>query len=153
MAEVVFRRILVPTDFSSPSERAWTLARRLARAVGAEVVLLHVFVPPPPPYLDIPAPSPEFVEIYASSRQWVDEQLTKWAAIASNEGFAVKTLLRDGVAHKEIVAAASDEGADLIAMGTHGYGGVERLLLGSVAEKVIRLAHCPVLAIRQSDPE
>jgi nucleotide-binding universal stress UspA family protein len=152
MAEVLFRRMLVPTDFSPPSERAWDLARRFARAVGAEIVLLHVFVPPPP-YVDAPFPDVQIAEIYAQSRKWVEEQLAKWGATARNEGLAVKTLLRDGVAHKEIVAAARDEGADLIAMGTHGYSGVERLLLGSVAEKVIRLAHCPVLAIRQSEPE
>ena len=153
MADVVFRRMLVPTDFSPPSERAWDVARRLARAVGAEIVLLHVFVPPPPPYVDAPFPDVHLVEIYAQGRAWVEEQLARWAATASHEGLTVKTLLRDGVAHHEIVAAARDEGVDLVAIGTHGYSGVERLLLGSVAEKVIRLAPCPVLAVRQTEPE
>jgi nucleotide-binding universal stress UspA family protein len=153
MAEMVFRRMLVPTDFSPPSERAWDLARRLARAVGAEVVLLHVFVPPPLPYVDAPFPDAQIGQVYAQTRKWVEDQLARWAATASNEGLTVRTRLRDGVAHKEIVAAALDEGADLVAIGTHGYSGVERLLLGSVAEKVIRLAPCPVLAVRQPDPE
>jgi nucleotide-binding universal stress UspA family protein len=151
MADMVFHRVLVATDFSPPSERAWGLARRLARAVGADVVVLHVFAPPPPPYVDIPFPAAEVGELYASSRQWVEEQLAKWAATARADGLTVKTLLRDGAAHREIVAAARDEGADLIAIGTHGYTGVDRLLLGSVADKVIRLAHCPVLAVRQPD--
>jgi nucleotide-binding universal stress UspA family protein len=151
MAEMVFRRVLVPTDFSPPSERAWDLARRLARAVGAEIVILHVFVPPPPPYVDAAVPVVPIVDIYESGRRWVEEQLARWAAKAREEGLTAKTLLRDGAAHKEIVAAARDEGADLIAIGTHGYSGVERLLLGSVAEKVIRLAPCPVLAIRDVD--
>lgn len=151
MPDVVFRRLLVPTDFSPPSERAWDLARRLARAVGAEIVLLHVFVPPP--YAGAPFPDAQLVEVYAQGRTWVEEQLATWAGTARHEGLTVKTLLRDGVAHREIVAAARDEGADLVAIGTHGYSGVERLLLGSVAEKVIRLAPCPVLAVRQPEPE
>ncbi len=65
----------------------------------------------------------------------------------------MKTLLRPGVAHGEIVAAARAEGADLIVIGTHGYGGVDRLLLGSVADRVIRLSSCPVLSVRRPDPE
>jgi nucleotide-binding universal stress UspA family protein len=153
MPDVVFRRILVPTDFSPQSERAWDVARKLARAVGAEIELLHVFVPSPPPYVDAPFPAVEVTDLYASTRQWVEDQLGQWAAKARGEGLAVKTDLRDGVAYKEIVAAARDVGADLIAIGTHGYSGVERLLLGSVADKVVRLAHCPVLAVRQPDPE
>lgn len=148
MPDTVFRRMLVPTDFSPPSERAWELARRLARAVCAEIVLLHVYVPPPPPFVDVGVPAPAVIDIYAETRKWVEDQLTRWAETATGEGLTVKTVLRDGSAHREIIATAQDENADLIAIGTHGYSGVERLLLGSVAEKVIRLAPCPVLAIR-----
>ena len=59
--------------------------------------------------------------------------------------------MRTGVPHEEIVATARDEGADLIAMGTHGRGGLNRLVLGSVCDRVIRLSSCPVLAVRESE--
>ena len=152
MTETVFRRVLVPTDFSPQSEAAWGLAQRLARAVGAEIVLLHVFVEAPL-YSENAFAADRVREVYASGRKWVEEQLARWAANARPDGLTVKTLLRPGVAHDEIVAAARTEGADLIVIGTHGYGGVDRLLLGSVADRVIRLASCPVLAVRRPDPE
>jgi nucleotide-binding universal stress UspA family protein len=142
----------VPTDFSPQSERAWALARRLARAVEAEVVLVHVFVEAPL-YSEGPFAADRIREVYASGRAWVQEQLQRWEATARGEGLAAKTLLRTGVPHGEIVAAASEEGADLVVIGTHGRGGVDRLLLGSVADRVIRLAPCPVLAVRQADAE
>jgi nucleotide-binding universal stress UspA family protein len=147
MPEPVFRRILVPTDFSQQSEAAWALARRLARAVGAEVVLLHVFVEAPL-YSESAFAAERVREAYAAGRQWVEEQLTRWAATASQEGLTVKTLLRPGVPHEEIVATTQAVAADLIVIGTHGYGGVDRLLLGSVADRVIRLAPCPVLGVK-----
>ncbi len=147
MPEPVFRRILVPTDFSQQSEAAWALARRLARAVGAEVVLLHVFVEAPL-YSESAFAVERVREAYAAGRQWVEEQLTRWAATASQEGLTVKTLVRPGVPHEEIVATTQAEAADLIVIGTHGYGGVDRLLLGSVADRVIRLAPCPVLGVK-----
>jgi nucleotide-binding universal stress UspA family protein len=153
MTETVFRRILVPTDFSPQSEAAWDLARRLARAVGAEIVLLHAFVEAPL-YSESAFAAERVREAYAAGREWVTAQLERWATNAQGEGLAVKTRLRSGgVAHEEIVAAAREEGADLIVIGTHGYGGVDRLLLGSVADRVLRLASCPVLAVRKPDPE
>jgi len=151
MADTVFRRVLVPIDFSPQSEAAWGLARRLARAVGAEVVLLHAFVESPL-YSESAFAAERVREVYASGRKWVEDQLARWQANAQQEGLTVKTLLRAGVAHEEIVAAARDEGADLIVIGTHGYGGVDRLLLGSVTDRVLRLAPCPVLGVRRPEP-
>jgi nucleotide-binding universal stress UspA family protein len=142
----------VPTDFSTQSERAWALARRLALAVGAEVVLVHAFVEAPL-YSEGPFAADRIREVYASGRAWVQEQLREWEATARAEGLAAKTRLRTGVAHEEIVTAAREERADLVVIGTHGRGGVDRLLLGSVADRVIRLAPCPVLAVRQADAE
>ncbi len=150
MAERLFHRILVPTDFSPQSERAWAMARRLARAVGAEIVLLHVFVETPL-YSESPLSGERVSEVFAAARAWVAAHLGQWAAAARAEGLAVKTLLRTGVPHEDIVATARDEGADLIAIGTHGRGGLNRLMLGSVCDRVIRLASCPVLAVREPD--
>jgi nucleotide-binding universal stress UspA family protein len=152
MDEKIFRRILVPTDFSGQSERAWATARGLARAVGAESVLLHVFVETPL-YSEIPLSGERVREAYAAVRTWAADQLEGWAARARAEGVEVKTVLRTGTPHDEIVAAAREEGADLIAIGTHGRGGLNRLMLGSVCDRVIRLSSCPVLAVREPDAD
>lgn len=145
------RRILVPTDFSAAAEAAWSTARRLARAVGAELVLLHVFVEAPL-YSEGPFAGPRLRDVYKSARGWVDEKLGEWAAAARAEGLNVRVEVRTGVPYQEIVAAAAAPGADLVVIGTHGRGGVERALLGSVADRVIRLAPCPVLSVRQAGP-
>jgi nucleotide-binding universal stress UspA family protein len=152
MDEPVFRRILVPTDFSEQSERAWATARRLARAVRAEIVLLHVLVETPL-YSETALSGERVREAYDAVRTWAAERLDQWAATARAEGVAVKPLLRTGVAHEEIVTIAREEGADLIAIGTHGRGGLDRLMLGSVCDRVIRLASCPVLAVRAPETQ
>lgn len=147
-ARPVFRRLLVPVDFSAPSEEAWLTARRLARVIGSELVLVHVFVEGPF-FSEGPFTVSHVREVYESSRVWVDKMLEQWATEARAEGLSVRTLVRTGVPYREIVATAVDERADLIVMGTHGRGGVDRVLLGSVADRVIRQAPCPVLAVRE----
>jgi nucleotide-binding universal stress UspA family protein len=124
----------------------------LALAVGAEVVLVHVFVEAPL-YSEGPFAADRIREVYTAGRAWVQEQLQGWEATARAAGLAAKTRLCTGVPHEEIVAAAREEQADLVVIGTHGRGGVDRFLLGSVADRVIRLAPCPVLAVRQTDAE
>ena len=150
MAQTVFRRMLVPTDFSVPSEEAWALARRLARGVGAEVVLAHILVPPP-----IYGEQPEVVgaelKVFDDARAWVEKELERWATDARASGLAVRTALRTGTAHEEIVDLATAERAELVVLGTHGRTGVTRALMGSVAERVIRLAPCPVLSVRKPE--
>lgn len=150
MAESVFHRILVPTDFSPQSERAGALARRLALAVGAEIVLVHVFLEVPL-FSEGPFTSERVQEVYAAGRVWVKEQLEQQATAARAAGLTAKAFMRTGIPHQEIVAAAREEKADLIVMGTHGRGGVGRMLLGSVADRVIQLAPCPVLAVREPE--
>lgn len=152
MTDGIFRRILVPTDFSPQSERAWTTARGLAGALGAELVLLHVFVEAPL-FSEGLFAADRVRDVYAEGRAWTERELERWAVSARGEGLTVTTRLRTGVAHDETVAAARDEKAELIVIGTHGRGGVDRMLLGSVADRVIRLAPCPVLSVREPDPE
>jgi nucleotide-binding universal stress UspA family protein len=146
-----FSRILVPTDFSAGSETAWRTAQRLAAALGAELVLLHVFVEAPL-FLEGPFMRERVREVYSGARAWVQEQLEKWAADARAAGCAARTVVRTGVAYQGIVAAAKDERADLIVLGTHGRGGLDRALLGSVADRVIRTAPCPVMSVREASP-
>jgi nucleotide-binding universal stress UspA family protein len=146
--ERVFYRIVVPTDFSACAEEAWALAQRLARAVGAELVLVHVLVETAL-YDETPFTMQRVREVYEGARRWGRESLDGWAAKAKSEGLDARVALRTGAPYQEIVALATDERADLVVMGTHGRGGVGRALLGSVADRVVRMAPCPVLTVRE----
>lgn len=139
-ASAAFHRILVPTDFSVPAERAWALAQRLARAADAELVLVHVVSGRASP-LGRAGPAPEAV------RKWAIEELEDCAGKARAQGLRVRVTLRTGAAYREIVALAREGEADLIVLATLGRGGIGRALLGSVADRVVRLAPCPVLTV------
>ncbi len=144
----VFYRIVVPTDFSTCAEEAWALARRIAGAHGSELVLVHVLVETPL-YSEGPFTMDRARQVYDAARQWAAGAIEQWAAKAREEGLKARVVLRAGVPHKEIATLATDERADLIVIGTHGRGGIDRVLLGSVAERVVRVAPCPVLTVRE----
>ena len=146
----MFHRIIVPTDFSSCSEEAWRLAQRLAAMSGAELVLTHV-LGEAPLFREGPFIMPKVREVFEAARSFGEGALAEWVAKARGEGLPARAALRTGVAYREIVALATDERADLIVIGTHGRGGIDRALLGSVADRVIRLAPCPVLSVREPD--
>ena len=150
MASNLFYRIVVPTDFSVSSEEAWALARRVAGTLSSEVVLAHVFVEPIL-YGDPPLAADTAGQVYEHGRKWVEDELEKWASAARAQGVTVRTIVRTGSAHEEIVNLATDERAELIIMGTHGRTGLDRLLLGSVTDRVIRFSPCPVLTVRRSE--
>ncbi len=149
--DTVFERILVPTDFSDGSEAAWRLAESVARAVTAELVLLHVFVEAPLYAEGGPMSTDKTRGFYMAARAWVEQELKKWTAPVRAGGLVAREIIRVGAPHREIVGAATDEQASLIVIGTHGRGGVERALLGSVADRVIRTAPCPVLSVRSRE--
>ena len=142
MATNLFHRIVVPTDFSDCAEEAWKLAQRVAETLQSEVVLVHVFVPPPIYGDPLVISADKTWEVYEKARQWVAEALDK------DKGVTVRPGMRTGSPAQEIVDVARSEQADLVIMGTHGRGGMSRVLLGSVADRVIRLAPCPVLTVR-----
>jgi nucleotide-binding universal stress UspA family protein len=144
----VFYRIVVPTDFSRCAEEAWALAQRLADAFGSELVLLHVLVEAPL-FQEGPFSMDKARRVYEAARKWAEESLEQWAGTARGKGLNVRWVLRTGVPYREIVALATDERADLVLMGTHGRGGIDRALLGSVADRVVRLAPSPVLTVRE----
>lgn len=148
MTERVFYRIVAPTDFSTCAEEAWAMAQRLAGASGAELVLVHVLIETPRFSEGLAAPK-RLREVYATARTWVDRELDAWVSKARAAGIEARAAVRVGVPHREIVDVATDERADLVVMGTHGRGGINRALLGSVADRVIRLAPCPVLTVRE----
>ena len=148
MASNLFSRIVVPTDFSDCSEEAWALAKRVAGTLGSEVVLAHILVEPIV-YGDPSGAADSTLQLFEQGRKWVEDELEKWASAARAEGTTVRTIVRTGSANEEIVNLATDERAELIIMGTHGRHGMAHLLLGSVAERVVRTAPCPVLVVRR----
>jgi nucleotide-binding universal stress UspA family protein len=146
------KQILVPTDFSDHSERAAAYAVELARRYEAEAVhCVHVS--------DIPAdllatstyymsgPSEEFIEqIRRESRQSLE------AFVAKNlQGVTVKTAFLEGRPFVEIIRYAREHQIDLIVISTHGRSGIKHALFGSVAEKVVRKAPCPVLVVKREE--
>ncbi len=147
MATDGYYRIVVPVDFSECSRAAWMEAQRLARAFGSEIVLVHV-LDEPAPTSGAPFASGLSGEFAAAVRRWSEGELARWREPATAAGLNVRTVLRTGKPHGQIVDLATDERADLIVIGTHGRSGLDRALLGSVSDRVIRLAPCPVLSVR-----
>jgi nucleotide-binding universal stress UspA family protein len=151
MALEGFYRVVVPTDFSSCAEAAWVAAQRVARAFGAELVLVHVLVNAP--RFSEGLADRSLSEVLDDARTWATAELTSRVTRATEAGCRARFLLREGVPYREILDVATDERADLLVVGTHGRGGLNRALLGSVADRVIRLAPCAVLSIREPGGE
>lgn len=142
------RTILVPTDFSATAGQALDVARSLARDHRASLVLFAAVVPAQPT-TEVFQPLPETGQTaspWAHAEHSVREQLAALAAGISE--VAVTTDVSTAAPGEAIVNAARQHQADLIVMGTTGRSGLARLLLGSVAEHVLRHASCPVLTIK-----
>ena len=146
MSTAGFGRILVATDFSACAEEAWTTAQELACALGAEVVLVHV-VAEPAMYSGAPFALGLAGDAQAEARKLAQDRLGHWTEAARAAGLGVRTDLRTGVPEEQIVDAAAEVHADLIVLGAHG--GLKSAVLGSVADRVIRHAPCPVVTVRE----
>jgi len=142
------RRILHPSDFSRASAAAFAKAVELAKANRAELWLVHVLSPVVPMVGDGYVSPQLYEELEASAREYAQRQLAALAAKAKKGGVTAKVALLDGVAHEQIARAARSKRADLIVIGTHGRTGVAKLFLGSVAGRVVSIAHCPVMTVR-----
>jgi len=142
------RRILHPSDFSRASAAAFAKAVELAKANRAELWLVHVLSPVVPMVGDGYVSPQLYEELEASAREYAQTQLAALAAKAKKGGVTAKVALLDGVAHEQIARAARSKRADLIVIGTHGRTGVAKLFLGSVAGRVVSIAHCPVMTVR-----
>lgn len=140
------QRVLHPTDFSKASGPAFTKAVRLAKQNHAELILVHVL-----PRV-LPAGYAVWQKTYgridAQERRFAQSRLSALLAKARRAKVRGKVLLLSGVTYDEIVRAARSERADLIVMGSHGWTGLKKLLMGSVAERVVGLSPCPVLIVR-----
>ena len=143
--------ILHPTDFSESAEYGEQQAVRLAHATGGELILLHVAVESPL-YGEGLMTVKEVRDVFGAARKWATEALEARGAKIREHGLATRWLLRTGVPHEEIARVATEERADYIVMGTQGRGGLERALLGSVADRVVRTAPCPVVTVRLPAP-
>jgi nucleotide-binding universal stress UspA family protein len=141
-------KILHPTDFSECAEQARTHAVELARALDAELILFHVSVQAPL-YAEGLISMKEVQQVFEAQRKWAEETLEARAGEMRGAGIITRWEIAVGVPFEEIVKAAEKEKADLIVMGTHGRHGLERLLVGSVATRVLRTAPCPVLTVRE----
>jgi nucleotide-binding universal stress UspA family protein len=147
-------RILVPTDFSEPSEAALTYARTLARQFGASFHLLHVVEAPL-------VTGPFSSEMYIPETQGTVDHLIQDAKLRLARRLlpsdkALYKATREivvGLAAKTIVDYATEQKFDLIVMGTHGRTGLSHMLMGSVAEHVVRSAPCPVLTVHATGKE
>jgi nucleotide-binding universal stress UspA family protein len=139
-------RILCPVDFSVFSTRALRHAAALARRFEARLVVLHV-VPQWRPYVNMPAPFPEPMLANPVLCAQVKRDVADLVADVIASGVPVETVVREAEPWREILTVAAEKAVDLIVMGTHGRGGFEHLLMGSVAEKVLNRATCPVVTV------
>ncbi|MBW2424973.1 MAG: universal stress protein [Deltaproteobacteria bacterium] len=141
--------ILVPTDFSEDAQHALGTAKELARQFGSKLVLLHAY------RVDLPMSTPAlgggFIlpdGFYEDLRAHATKQVEELAAETSKEGFEVSGIAMEDRASVAIVEEAKRLPADLIVMGTRGLTGLKHVALGSVAERVVRDAPCPVLTVK-----
>jgi nucleotide-binding universal stress UspA family protein len=144
-------RILVPTDFSETADAALGYAKTLAAQLGASLHVVHVFADPYSTAVYAPevyAPLPP--EVRAAAMRDIQEWLEERFDAEERRRFRGTAEIVTGLAAKQIAKYAVDNQIDLIVMGTHGRRGVAHLLLGSVAEHVVRIARCPVLTIREA---
>ncbi len=144
-----FREILVPTDFSDSSRSALRLAIKLAKATQARVTVLHVGVVPHfyATELGMAGPAgPLFTQMAEEVNREQRRRLQELCAEEIPEDVPSVQVIRDGFAPEEVKAQVADGGHDLVVMGTHGRTGLQRALLGSVTERVVRECPVPVMS-------
>jgi nucleotide-binding universal stress UspA family protein len=148
---IALKRILVPTDFSESSGAALAYAREFAKTFGASLHLLHVIQDPyTQPWAAESFPAP-LAEMLADWQTQAGARLSALLPEHEQRDAVVATVV--GSPFHEIVRYASEHEIDLVVIGTHGRGALGHMLLGSVAEKVVRKAPCPVLTVRHPERE
>lgn len=150
---IALKNVLVPTDFSETSDSALRYGKALASAFGATLHVVHV--------VEEPYGQPWAVEAYGFSLaalqdEWIkDAQARLAASVTDEERKTLKTTTTTVLGHPvmEVLRYAKDNNIDLVVMGTHGRGPLGHVVLGSVAERVVRKAPCPVLTVRTPERE
>ena len=142
------RSILHPSDFSGASRAAFRKAIEMARSSRAELLIAHVLSP------IVPVPGDGYVspqmydQLASSSRAWAQKRLDAAVAAARKARVRVRGFLLEGAPSEEIVRFARARRVEIIVLGTHGRKGLAKLFVGSVAERVVAAATCPVLTVR-----
>jgi universal stress protein A len=143
------KKILCPTDFSEPSYKALEAANQLAKHFDAEIILIHilspVFVYPAVALTPGLAKTSEISDVDRDEMAYRSLSMTLKDRV--DESIKSRSIMGKGNPAEEITRSAKEEKVDVIVIGTHGFTGWRHLILGSVAEKVVRLATCPVITI------
>jgi nucleotide-binding universal stress UspA family protein len=145
------RRILVPVDFSESTTPLLEWAAHLAAEHSSAVILLHAY------HLPVEFQQTEGAylppDFWAGVKAEAEESLTRLATDLEGRGVETETVVCEGYAATVIVEEAQAREVDLIVIGTHGLSGLKHLLLGSIAERVVQKAHCPVLTVKSAAEE
>ena len=146
---ITLKKILVPTDFSEHSSKALLYGSELARKFGAELHLMHAIEMTPLMYGEGAYIAPETeAEIEAAATKQLESLLAD-----SSDDLKIVRKIEHGHPFVETIRYAKENDIGLIVLGTHGRGAIAHMLLGSVAEKVVRKAPCPVLTVRDKEHE
>jgi nucleotide-binding universal stress UspA family protein len=141
--------IMVPIDFSDNARPVLEWGAHLAQEHGAKVLLLHAYhLPVEFQQLEGAYLPPDF---WSNVKSEADQTLSKFAEELRKSGIDVETVVREGYPASVIIDEAADQSVDLIVIGTHGLSGLKHMLLGSIAERVVQKAHCPVLTVKAPD--
>ena len=150
---IEIQSILCPIDFSDYSRRALDHAVALARRYESTITVMHVFSTVPVEAYAPGMPGFEPIVLTRADRDQLLVEMKRFIDTESAPGVPMDATIREGDTASEILSQAIDMKADLLVMGTHGRSGFERLLLGSVTEKVLRKASCPVLTVPRRHPD
>jgi nucleotide-binding universal stress UspA family protein len=142
-------RILCPVDFSEPSAKAYDYAYSLAKHYQAELLVEHVVQPLQAAYPYYAFPEVTLQDTWSSLSSEAEKGLRQLVSAHARNGLHPKCFVQQGLPWECILSFAEEKSADLIVMGTHGRRGFDRLTMGSVTERVVRKARCPVLAVRK----
>jgi nucleotide-binding universal stress UspA family protein len=145
---MTIKTILVPTDFSEPSVDALTYAKDLAKVLGASIHLLHVVQDPLAEPWGLESYGPLPPDIFRQIKARAHAELERSLPETERTTYNATLVISEGAPFSQIIEYAKTHPIDLIVMGTHGRGALAHAILGSVAERVVRFAPCPVLTVR-----
>jgi nucleotide-binding universal stress UspA family protein len=147
-----FEKILTAIDFSASSDFAFEYALTLAKQFQAELTVMHV-INEPVDLRGFYVPHISFEQLEKEIEEGAEKMMEKFCATKMGDFTRYTTLVVAGIPYEEVLRKAQETGASLIVLGTHGRTGIDHLIFGSTAERVVRSASCPVLTIRLPDSE